>query len=265
MRKIISLLILTVASHFCYAQFSTVQFSPATFTGEDAVTFTIDLTGTSLAGETEVYIWAFANSGLNDPQYPSKDGYTNTDWGNSPATAKLTSLGGNKWSYTLTGTDLFNPLTLGQLKYFQFLIKTKTGSKQTSDSPKYPFAPVVYVPAVYRLFPSRMNQDDAITVYFYQNLSTDITESRMAPVSMTIKLYNASGVQFGSNITLPVRSLGNKLYSASFIPAVSVAIPAGTTLGSFTYAVNGSYFDVNGATINVTGPENTKTFDVLHF
>ena len=267
MRKILFLFILAITAQVSFAQFGTVQFSPATFTGDDAVTMTIDLTGTTLAGEPEVYIWIFANGSItpSDAQYPPKDGITtNTNWGDSPLAAKFTNIGGNKWSYTFTGTDLFG-LTPGQLKHFQFLVKTKTGNKQTSDSPKYPFAPVSYVPSVYRLFPSRMNQDDAVTVYFYQNLSTDIVESRMTPVAVTVTVYNAAGAAVGSPIDFPVTDLGQKLYKfKSFIPSYSWTIPAGTTLSKFTYVVKGTYFDTNGATINVTGPVNTRTFDVLH-
>jgi len=263
MRKIFFLALLTVASQLGFAQFNTVTFTPATFTGDDQVTLTIDLTGTSLAGESEVYIWAFANSGTNDPQYPTKDGITNTSWGNSPEIAKFTSLGGNRWSFTFTGSELFL-LTPGQLKHFQFLVKTKTGNKQTSDSPKYPFAPVAYVPAVYRLFPSRMDQNDAITIYFYQNLSTDIVESRMTPLNATVKLFNGA-VQVGPTIQLPLKSLGNGLYSTNpFIPIIAGAVPAGTTLTSFTYVVNGSSFDVSGNPVNVSGPENTRAFDILN-
>ncbi len=263
MRKIIFLLVLTVASHIGFAQFTTVQFAPATYTADDAVTFSIDLTGTSLAGEPEVYIWIFANDGAGGA-FPNKDGFTNTAWGNSPANAKFTNLGGNKWSFSFTGTNMFAPLAPGQLKYFQFLVKTKTGSKQTSNSPQYPFAPVVYVPTVYRLFPGRMDQNDAISIYFYQNLATSLTETRMTPVSATVKLYNSANVQVGANIVLPLKNLGQKLFAAkAFIPSTAVTIPAGTILSSFTYVINGTSFDTNGATINVAGSVNTRSFDVL--
>jgi hypothetical protein len=263
MRKIISLIILTVATHICFAQFGTVQFSPATFTGDDDVTMTIDLTGTPLEGESEVYIWSFTNSGSLDPQYPSKDGITNTAWGNSPDVAKFTNTGGNTWSYTFKGADLFL-LTPGQLKYFQFLVKTKTGNKQTGDSPQFPFAPVAYVPAVYRLFPGYSTQEDAITIYFYQNLSTELVESRMTPVSATVTFYNGATV-VGSPVTLPMSGLGDKLFSsATFIPSQAIPIPAGTTLTKFTYSVNGAYYDTGGNPVTVSGATNTKTFDILH-
>ncbi len=265
MRKIIFLFVFAVLAQCSYAQFGTVQFSPSTFTGDDAVTFTIDLTGTTLAGEPEVYIWIFANGGSTESQYPPKDGITtNTSWSNSPAAAKFTNIGGNKWSYTFTGSALFG-LTPGQLKHFQFLVKTKTGNKQTSDSPKYPFAPVTYVPATYRLFPSRMNQDDAITIYFYQDLATDITENRMVPTSVSVTMYDANNNVYGVPMNFPVTDLGGKIFKfKGFIPSYSWNVPTGTVLSKFTYTVKGTYYDTNGATINVSGSTNTRAFDVLH-
>src|SRR5205085_6439979 len=221
----------------------------------------------SLAGEPEVYIWIFANGSITpaDAQYPPRDGITtNTEWGNSPAAAKFTHISGDIWSYTFTGTELFG-LTPGQLKHFQFLVKTKTGNKQTSDSPKYPFAPVSYVPAIYRLFPSRMDQDDAITIYFYQNLSTDIVESRMSPLTVTVTVYDATNNVYGSPMDFPLTALGQNLYQAkTFIPSYAWSVPAGTMLSKFTYTVKGTYYDTNGATINVAGPTNSRAFDVLH-
>lgn len=261
MRKIILLWAFVVASFCSFAQFNTMQFSPATFVGDDEVTFTIDLSGTSLAGETDLYIWAFCNSGSTDGQYPSKDGITNTAWGNSPDIAKLTNIGGNKWSYTFTGTDLFL-LTPGQLKYFQFLIKTKTGSKQTGDSPKFNFAPVEYVPSTYRIFPSRSDKDDAIRIFFYQNLATDLVEQRMKPLSATVTLYNDATV-IGTAVTIPLTEIGDKLFSTSaFIPSIAWTIPADAT--KITYVINGTSFDTNGNQVNVSGSVQTKTFDILH-
>jgi len=264
MRKILILFILIITSAVSFAQFSTVQFSPATFTGDDEVTFTIDLSGTPLEGESDVYIWIFANDGSANTQYPFAGGIaTNTEWTNSPVAAQFTNVSGNIWSYTFTGTELFG-LTPGQLKYFQFLGKTKTGNKQTTNSPQYTFAPISYVPATYRLFPSRMNQDDAVTIFFYQNLSSELIESRMTPVSVTVTMYDNDNNSYGSPIEFPVEALGGKLFKfKSFIPSYSWNVSQGVILSRFTYYVNGNYFDVNGATIVVSAPLNSRTFDVL--
>lgn len=264
MRKIFFISLLMVIAGAAHAQFNTMQFSPATFTADDSVVFTIDLTGTPLDGETDLYIWTWTNSGSSDPQYPSRDGITNTSWGNSPASARMTHISGNKWSFGMVGSNIYG-LQPGQLKYFQFLVKTKTGSKQTSDSPKYGFAPVSYVPSTYRLFPSRISKDDVVTIYFYQNLSSDMTESRMTPATVTVTLSDSTGAQVGSPVTLQLRSAGQQLYAASFHPGVAwTLLPAvWAAVKKFTYVVNGTSYDTNGNRINVSGSSNTRVFDGL--
>ncbi len=246
-----------------FAQFNTVTFNPVTFTGEDSVVMTIDLTGTNLAGETDLYIWIFANKDAGTG-FPAKDGITtNTDWGNSPAAARFTSLGNNKWSFGFVGTNLFG-LSAGQLKHFQFLVKTKSGNKQSADSPPFAFAPIVYVPRLYRLFPELNDQDDAITIFVDQNYATSLNETRMTPLTVTVTLYNGT-VVFGTPKTFPVTNAGNRLSkSKTFIPSYEWVIPAGLRLTSFTYTVNGTSFDANGAVINVSGATNSKAFDILN-
>jgi hypothetical protein len=264
MRKIFFIIIAMLAVQFSFAQLN-VTFSPATFTGDDQVTLTIDVTGTGMAGETEAYMWIWANKDADHSTYPDKDGFTNTDWGNAPLTAKMTFVSANKFSYTLTGTNMFAPLTPGQLKHFQFLVKAKNGSKQTNDSQKFPFAPISYVPAVYRIYPQRTDKDDAITIYFYKNLATDLTEARMTPLTATIKLYDNTSTQVGAAMTLPVTAIGDKLYQVKgFIPNILWTVPASTTLQSFSYVINGTAYDINGVLQNVSGTVNTKTFDSLH-
>ena len=262
MRKIFLINILLLASFFGFAQFNTVQFSPVSFTGEDSVVMTIDLTGTNLAGETDLYIWIFANKDAG-ASYPPKDGITtNTDWGNSPAAARFTSLGNNKWSYGFVGSNLFG-LTAGQLKHFQFLIKTKTGNKQSADSPPFAFAPIVYVPRLYRLFPEQFDQDDAVTLFVDQYYATSLNETRMTPVDVTVTMYNGA-VAYGTPKTFQLTNIGNKLARAkTFIPSYEWNVPTGVKLTSFTYVVNGTTFDQNGAVITVSGSVNTKVFDIL--
>lgn len=263
MRKILFLNILMLASFMGFAQFSTVTFSPVTFTGEDSVVMTIDLTGTNLAGETDLYIWIFANKDAG-PGFPAKDGITtNTDWGNSPMAARFRSLGNNKWSYGFVGSNLFG-LTAGQLKHFQFLIKTKTGNKQSADSPPFAFAPIVYVPRLYRLFPEQFDQDDAVTLFVDQNYATSMNEVRMTPVDVTVTMYNGTNV-YGTPKTFVITNIGTKIGRArTFIPSYEWNVPAGIKLTSFTYVVNGNSFDQNGAVIRVSGAVNTKVFDVLN-
>ena len=149
------------------------------------------------------------------------------------------------------------------MKHFQFLLKTKTGNKQSADSPPFAFAPIVYVPRLYRLFPELNDQDDAITIYFDQNYASTLTETRMTPTTVTVTLYNGLTV-FSTPKTFIMTSIADKLgVSKTFIPSYEWSIPDGLRLTRFTYVVNGTTYDQNGATINVSGAINSKAFDIL--
>src|SRR3954464_4184670 len=161
------------------AQAQNPQFTPATFTAEDEVTMTIDVSGTPMAGQPEAYIWIWANPGGVGP---APNGTVNGDWTNSTPAAKLTAAGTNKWTFKFTGTTLFG-LAPADLHDFGFLIKAKDGSKQTSDYKPFSFDPLVFIPTMLRIFPSKVDKDDVVTLNFDQSLGTSVNEQRMTPVS----------------------------------------------------------------------------------
>lgn len=238
-------------------EFTAFTISPATFTAEDEITITFDFTGTTLAGETAIYIWTWVNK--DAAGYPSKDGIVNTEWGNSPETAKLTPVAGspNKFTYKLTGTTMYN-LTPGELKHFQFLAKTKNGSKQSCDSKKNAFDPLVFVPSMLRIFPAKVGQNDVVSLYFHQDLATTINEQRMEPVSVTVEVFDNTGASAGQPLTLPAKSAGTKLWKAFFVPTRSYTPGAGKKFTRFTYKFNGTVRDGNNVPVTVS----TATIEV---
>lgn len=249
MKKIISfysILLLALCAGRSQAQ---VTLSPASFLAEDEVTITVDVSGTPLAGEAAAYIWIFANTGLPADQattYPAKDGSTNTDWGNSPAAAAMTSVGTNKWSFKFTGTTMFN-LPPGQLKNFGFLIKTKSGSKQTPDYKPYNFDPLIFTPAKLRIFPAKVDRDDIVNMLFQRTLATTLDEQRMTPVSALVTAYDETGAQVGQVKTFPARKAATDIWSAAFVPSDNFTPAAGHKLNRFVYHFSGT----------VVGPSNT--------
>jgi hypothetical protein len=250
MKKIISLLsIFTIV--MCARSLAQVTFSPPVFTAEDEVTLTVDVTGTPMAGQTEVYIWAFSNPGGGGP---AKDGSSNGSWTNSNASGKMTAAGTNKWSYKFTGTVLFG-LSPAELSNFGFLVKAKDGSKQTPDYKPYNFDPLVFTPAKLRVFPSKVDKDDVVTVNFDRSLGTTVEEQRMEPVSATITMFDDAGNQVGSPLTVNARKLDNTIWGASFIGTASFTPPAGRQLKKFKYKFNGTVKDVTGALTTVSSSE----------
>ena len=244
-----------------YAANAQVTFSPPSFTPIDSVTLVVDVTGTPMAGATEGYIWIFSNISGG-----GKDGFTNTSWTNSPASAQMKNVGPNKWQFGFIGTTMFGQAP-GELKDFGFLVKAKDGSKQTPDYKPYKFDQIVFTPTVLRAFPSKVDLSDVVTINFDQTLSTDINETRMTPTSATVGLYKDSAasdgthyVQVGSDVTLSIRKISDQHFAASFIPSSSFTIPAGVVITRFRYKFHGTILDGSGAPSNVTSSEGEQTF-----
>lgn len=231
------------------AQFTTYTISPTVYTAEDEITITFDLTGTPMAGASEAYIWTWANE---ENGSGAKDGKVNTAWTNSPDAAKLTAVGGsaNKFTYKLIGTDMYN-LTPGALKHFQFLVKAKDGSKQTSNSPVNKFDPLVFVPSMLRVFPAKVGQNDVVSLYFHQDLATTVNEQRMEPTSVTVIVYDNDNAAVGQPLTLAVKSAGTQMFRAYFVPAKAYTPAAGKKFVRFTYQFNGTVRDENNALVTV--------------
>jgi hypothetical protein len=260
MKKIFLIALLAIAAQWANAQFTNFTLSPGTFTAEDEVTITVDLTGTPLAGATSAYIWIWANGG-NPPGFVFKAGVVNTDWGNSPAAAKMTNIGPNKFTFKFTGVDMFIAAP-SELKHFQFLCKAQNGGPQTQDANAQAFDPLVFVPTVTRVFPSRIGKGDAVTVYFHQNLASNDADKRMTPVSFVMSVYDINNTQVGSEITVPVTNEGDKVFSNTFLPAVLFNVPVATKLGKLRFRIKGTGLDVNGQSINVETANSEKSFDL---
>jgi hypothetical protein len=233
-----------------------VTFSPATFVADDEVTLTVDVNGTPMAGQTEAYIWIWSNPGGKGP---AKDGSTNTSWTNAPASAKMTAAGTNKWSFKFTGTTLFS-LTPGELNDFGFLVKTKDGSKKTDDFKPFSFDPLIFTPAMLRVFPSKVGRDDVVTVNFERSLAGTVNEQRMTPVTATVTVYDDAGDQVGQPLSLQVRKTGANIWSTTFIPTVSFNAPAGKKLKKLTYHFNGTVLDATGAVQTVSTSDASVEF-----
>jgi hypothetical protein len=260
MKKLLLFIFVAFSAFVSKAQ---VTFSPATFTAIDPVTITIDVTGTPMAGESEAYIWIFSNpSASGNPALPNRDGSVNGSWGNSSEAAKLVSAGPNRWRFTFTGTDLFN-LTPAQLKDFGFLLKNKTGSKQTPDYKPFAFDPLIFTPSKLRVFPAKVSPSDVVTVVFDKTRAETTEEIRMTPTSVTFTVFDENNVVFGTPITVPVRAMENNLWGASFIPTRSYTVPAGKRLTKFRYKFNGTVRDVSGGNMTVSGTEGELQFSDL--
>jgi len=255
MMKKIFLLLLICAS--AMSAFSQVTFSPSTFTAEDEVTITLDISGTPLAGQDNIYVWAFSNDGVGG----GKDALSNGMWTNSSDQAKMTKIATDKFTFKFTGTTLFGQ-SPAELINFGFLAKTKDGSKQSADFKPYKFDPLVFVPNQFRLFPAKVEAADMATVYFHQNLATDQNLQRMVDVKVNLTFYDdaATPAIVGTKTELATTQPSANVYAFSFIPERLITIPAGVKLGKFSYQFVGSVRDATGATVPYVGPVNEVVY-----
>ena len=247
MKKLLFLTLFISAAFFTKAQ--NPVFSPSTFTAEDQITLTYDVTGTGMAGATEAYIWLWGNAG---------DSPLNTSWTNSPDAARMTAAGTNKWSFTFTATLLYG-LPPAAFTNFRFLVKKKDGSAQTPDQGPFNFDPLVFVPTMLRVFPGKVGADDVVTV----NFDVTTNEQRMTPTTATITMIDDAGNNVGSPLTIAVRKTGETIWSATYIPSLSFTPGAGRKLFKFKYKFNGTLLDTGGATISVTSSESEVTFTTM--
>lgn len=256
MKKLLLSIIGILSASFAFAQ---VTFSPATFTAEDEVTITLDVSGTPLAGLNDVYIWAFSNDGVGG----GKDALTNGQWGSSSESAKMTKTATNIFTFKFTGTTLFGQ-SPAELINLGFLAKTKDGTKQTQDFKPYKFDPLVFTPSQFRVFPAKMDFSDMATVYFHQDLATDQNLQRMFDVKVTLTFYNDAGMVVATRTALVATKQSATLYSYSFIPERLITLTAGTKLSKFTYQFTGSVKDATGANVPTSGPVNEVVYTVFN-
>lgn len=251
MKQLLYILFFTLSGLGAFAQ---PTFSPSSFTAEDEITITVDVTGTGMAGATDAYIWIFSNPDLGG----GTDGITNGSWTNSSDGAKMTPAGTNKFTFKFIGTTMFGQ-TPAQLKSFGFLLKKKDGSAQTPDYKPFFFDPLIFVPTMTRIFPSKVDKDDVITINFDNRYATTPNDQRMAPKTVSIIMYDDLGATVGAPLTLNLKKSEATIWSASFIPELSFIAAAGKKLGKFKYKINGTILDVNGAESTVS----TAEFEVV--
>lgn len=256
MKKILYFIFLISAGLTAKAQ--NPSFSPSSYTAEDEITLTIDVTGTGMAGAAEAYIWIFSNPGLSG----GADGVTNGSWTNSSNGAKMTAAGTNKWTFKFTSTTMFGQ-SPAQLKSFGFLVKKKDGSAQSPDYKPFFFDPLVFTPTMLRIFPAKVGSDDVVTMNFDKTYGVTVNEQRMTSTSATITMFDDMGAQVGSPLIISSRTTGATISSASFIPSVSFIPGTGRKLNKFRYKFNGTVLDPSGATITVSSSETEVIFTTM--
>lgn len=257
MKKIIlSLVTMFSLVMFTKAQTSgaIVTTSPSSFTAEDVVTITIDVSAVgNLAGRSPLYMWTW------NPGNPAPG---NGDWTNSNEARRLTNVGPNKWAITFKPTEFYGKPP-SEITKIEFLVKAKdaSGDLKTNDIALL-VDPLVYTPTVFRTFPKFIGKNEIITAYLDQPISTDLVTTRMNPTTAEISIFNGS-TQVGTTKTVNLKNEGNKLWSYTFFPPSLFNLSASAIVDRFKIKFKGTILDVNGIPVPAESPVFEKGLDDL--
>jgi hypothetical protein len=236
-----------------------VTTSPSSFTAEDVVTITIDVSAVgNLVGKSPLYWWTWVPTD-NNPQIPNSG---NGDWTNSNEYRRLTNVGPNKWSVTIKPTDYYGkpPSEITEIK---FLVKAKDGSgdAKTNDI-VLTVDPLIYIPTVFRTFPKFVGKNEIITAYLDQPVATDVIIPRMNPATAEISVFNGN-TQVGTTQTVTLKNEGNKLWSYTFFPPAFFNLSSSIIVDRFKIKFKGTILDVNGNAVPAESPLFEKALDDL--
>lgn len=203
--------------------------TPASFTAEDRITISVDVTGyAALENEAPLYLWAWCN--LGDAN--------NGSWTSSDEAARMTQDPNNpkKWSISFVPATYYNK-PAGQMTFIGFLAKGKDGSgtpeRKTPDQSRQ-LEPIAFNDTPVRRFPLKFTEDDVLTIFYDKTLDNNITMKNTSDISIftQVKVKDAAGVESNWVYTpvewndiatatpnpLRMTQIGDSLYRWTIIP-----------------------------------------------
>ncbi|ELR73775.1 hypothetical protein C900_01385 [Fulvivirga imtechensis AK7] len=215
MKKLIYIIFLLGIGLESFAQ--SFSSDPASFTAEDAVTLTFDVTGTSLAGKSDIYLWSWIAEGCSS----SCDAPTNINPASSAtADAKMTQSESNPNVFTITiiPVDFFDK-SPSEMKKIGVLAKgTDWSEGQTADY-LLDIEPLTFVPTVDRKFPTKATANDVITLYLDQTLAENLDlKYELADFEVSITAFDSDGGQVGDTVTKDAVNEGDGIHYTRILP-----------------------------------------------
>lgn len=192
----------------------------------------LDATQTTFAHASHVSIWAWNSANSNNA--PSNGEYFIE---RGPVASHLESLGGGRWRFRMNPRTFYATANVGPKANFLFRGFNANGQYMGQTGDMYICLKPATLPDVpVRIFPINTTQDDAVTVYFNQQLLAAADPLRTAAsvaVYMEATLDNGDIIEAvpvnvaGSDDRFRMRSLGPGNFAFTFIPARLLTIPAG--------------------------------------
>lgn len=242
MKKYLFLLFSLVT--ICYEGYSqSLTTDPPAFTPDDEVTFTIDVTGSTLEDKTvDVYawVWRLAPGGGDAP--------TNVN----PATpaqeaAKMTRSSENPNIYTIQFVPKdFIGVASTELTRMGIIAKGPSWTDGQTPNFEIDLLPPVFSSPVVRIFPTQFTAQDIVTVFYDSNLEEDpaMQEAGEYYLHTTIEGLDVNGVPLDpANYLLPIDaktkliSMENGVYRITFIPDTFFTLNEGDVITKLLYRV----------------------------
>ena len=229
--------ILTLVSFWSFGQ--VVTTSPSSFTGQDQVKISIDVTGTAVDGIEPLYLWTWS---------PAEPPGGNGSWNSSNESMKLTKEANNIWSITMIPSQYYN-VSPAKISQIAFLVKAKDGSgspeKKTKDL-SVPVDAVTYKDTVTRVFPTKFTENDVVAFYYNRALDKNTSMKALGADDIymyaDVKVKNAAGAetnyqyaiapktQVGTKDVLKATNVSGDLFRLRMIPRKFFNIPDGETI-----------------------------------
>lgn len=243
MKKLYILIAILAGSLSLMAQPCKYTMSPATIDAYTTpVTIIFDATGTPMEGETEAYLWSWAEGGGNMD-------ICGPEWNSIYPSAKLTPVEGEPNKYKLelpyttevkgetitfsTFADLFSStIAPGKLLHVGFMLRSQDGSKQTAGDMECDLrlSPLNFSDSEFRTFPSAVSAADVISVYLNPALSSNNSVRLMQEVKMNFVFLDAAGnVLYTTPEDLPATLDERGCWTYTFLTEKFVVLPAGKT------------------------------------
>jgi hypothetical protein len=219
MKKLLLHILFIMGAAALYAQ-PTYTVSPPVFTAEDEVTITVDVTATTLAGHTgDVWMWAWIAEGCS----ASCDAPTNVNpaGGASSEKAKMTRVSANVYAITFV-PSAFYAKPPSEIRKIGFKLKSADwgDGKQSDTDVLINVEPLVFTPKVNRIFPTKVTQDDIVTLYLDQSVAT-APGLKYAPGNFkaTIMAYDEDDTEIGKIENAAMVKSGEGLHYIRIMPS----------------------------------------------
>lgn len=244
MKKIYILIAILAGSLNLLAQPCKYTITPATIDAYTTpVTIIFDASGTPMEGETEAYLWSWAEGGGNMD-------ICGPDWAGIYPSAKLTPVAGepNKFKLELpyttevkgetitfsTFADLFaTSIAPGKLLHVGFMLRSLDGTKQTNGDMECDLrlSPLNFTDNEFRTFPSAISSADVITLYLNPALNSKNTVKLMQEVKVGFEFLDAQeNTLYTTQEDLPTNLDERGCWTYTFLPEKFVILPAGKTI-----------------------------------